>query len=123
MSSITFVAKLIIDTLGIDVELYCASEVDQDAIKVSGNRHGSTIEYLGNIIDIVKDDDLIKSKCPIHLLVGGSPCEELSRANKDGLGLGNFLMSFVLSRRSMIYIYIYLTVVNAANKKLRRGLK
>lgn len=76
--------------LGIDVEVYKASEVDQDAMDVSTSWHGNLISHLGDITKIVNDEKLIESMCPIHLLVGGSPCEELSRANNDGLGLGKF---------------------------------
>lgn len=88
MSVVFLKGKIIADQLEVDVDEYIAAEIDNDAIYVSETRHGKSIRHLGDIREIVKDDKLIDSFCPIHLLIGGSPCEELSRAKIDGLGLG-----------------------------------
>lgn len=82
--------------LNIDVEIYIASEINKDAIDVAIFNHGNTIEHKGNIIELSKDDEYLQSIAPIHLIIGGSPCNELSKANSNGLGLGEFLILFSL---------------------------
>lgn len=66
---------------GIKVDKYYASEIDQRAIKVTQNRWPKTIQY-GNIKKIKAEHFM----SPIHLLMGGSPCQDLSVAGK-GAGL------------------------------------
>lgn len=66
---------------GIKVNKYYASEIDQRAIKVTQNRWPKTIQY-GNIKKIKAEHFM----SPIHLLMGGSPCQDLSVAGK-GAGL------------------------------------
>lgn len=67
--------------LGIDVEEYHAFEIDENAIKVSNNNHKEIIRY-GDVMnaDFSKFID-------IDLLLGGSPCQDLSiqKANREGL--------------------------------------
>ena len=65
---------------GIEVENYYASEVDKHAIKVTQHHFPKTTQ-LGSVIDI-KGCDLPK----IDLLIGGSPCQNLSFAgNMKGM--------------------------------------
>lgn len=66
---------------GIKVDKYYASEINQRAIKVTLNRWPKTIQY-GNIKKIKAEHFM----SPIHLLMGGSPCQDLSVAGK-GAGL------------------------------------
>lgn len=82
-----FTAKLILDQLDIAVETYFASEIDEDALYVSKVHHPD-IRQFGDIRDVVKNEKLIEKLCPIHFVIGGSPCEELSKANAHGMGLG-----------------------------------
>lgn len=73
-------ARIALDNLGIVVENYFASEIDKYAIKVSKENYPDII-HLGDIRNI-KSVNLPK----IDLLIGGSPCQDLSNAQK-GLGL------------------------------------
>ena len=68
--------RLALYKAGIPIENYFASEIDQNAIKIS-RANWDDITYLGDVnkIDI---DSLPK----IDLLIGGSPCQGFSRAGK-----------------------------------------
>ncbi len=65
----------------IKVNKYFASEIDKDAIKVTQHNYPDTIQ-LGDVCK-VNAKDLPK----VDLLMGGSPCQDLSRANYSGKGL------------------------------------
>lgn len=65
----------------IKINLYYASEIDINAILVSKINHPNIIQ-LGNIIEI--EGRLLPK---IDLLIGGSPCQDLSIAKKDRKGL------------------------------------
>jgi len=73
-------ARIALEKLNIPITNYYASEIDKYAIKVSKENYPDII-HLGDIRDI-KASDLP----PIDLLIGGSPCQDLSNAQK-GLGL------------------------------------
>ena len=68
--------------LGNKVKTYYASEIDKNAIKVAKKNYPSTIQ-LGDVKDI--KEGTIKE--PIDLLIGGSPCIDLSIAKKGRKGL------------------------------------
>jgi site-specific DNA-cytosine methylase len=70
---------LVLKMLGIRVEKYYASEVDEDAINVSRKNHGGTIEHIGAIETL--DTEKLSTLGPIDLLLGGSPCDDLSLEN------------------------------------------
>lgn len=76
---------LALEKLGIIVEKYYASEIDVDAKLVSAAYFGNKIIQLGDVRDITKEK--IARIGPIDLLIGGSPCNELSLANPNRLGL------------------------------------
>ena len=73
-------ARIALDRAAIPVTSYKASELDKYAIKVSHANYPD-IEQLGDVCD-VKAKDVGK----IDLLIGGSPCQDLSFAGK-GKGL------------------------------------
>ena len=73
-------ARIALEKLNIPITNYYASEIDKYAIQVSKENYPDII-HLGDIKDI-KASDLPK----IDLLIGGSPCQDLSNAQK-GLGL------------------------------------
>ncbi len=73
-------ARIALEKLNIPITNYYASEVDKFAIQVSKENYPSTI-HLGDVKEI-KASDLPK----IDLLIGGSPCQDLSNA-QNGLGL------------------------------------
>lgn len=70
-----------LDRLGIKVNNYYASEIDKYAVQVTQANYPNTIQ-LGDVRNI-NSKDLPK----IDLLMGGSPCQDLSFANTKGKGL------------------------------------
>ncbi|XP_011138454.1 uncharacterized protein LOC105182605 isoform X2 [Harpegnathos saltator] len=73
--------------LGIIVDVYYASEIDQNALTISSAHFGDRITYLGDVRNITKEK--VKEIMPIDLLIGGSPCNDLSLVNPARLGLHN----------------------------------
>jgi hypothetical protein len=73
--------QLALQKAGIKVNQYFASEIKPHAIKVTQHNFPNTIQ-LGSVLN-VKASDLPK----IDLLIGGSPCQDFSSANKEKLGL------------------------------------
>ncbi|XP_014478590.1 PREDICTED: uncharacterized protein LOC106746476 [Dinoponera quadriceps] len=73
--------------LGIIVDVYYASEIDQDALTISSAHFGDRVTYLGDVRDVTKEK--VKEIMPIDLLIGGSPCNDLSLVNPARLGLHN----------------------------------
>lgn len=71
--------------LGIVVDVYYASEIDGDALMISNTHFGDRIKHLGDIRGITMEK--IKEMAPIDLLIGGSPCNDLSLVNPARLGL------------------------------------
>ncbi len=66
--------------LGFKINKYYASEIEKAAIKVSSTKFPNTI-HLGSVINI----DISKLE-PIDLLIGGSPCNDLSSSgSRNGL--------------------------------------
>jgi DNA (cytosine-5)-methyltransferase 3A len=63
---------------GVPITKYYASEVDKHAIEVSKKRHPDIVQ-LGDVKGV--------KAFPVDLLIGGSPCQDLSVAKKGGLGL------------------------------------
>ncbi|GFG38570.1 hypothetical protein Cfor_01628 [Coptotermes formosanus] len=76
---------VVLKMLGIKVEKYYASEVDKDAINVSRLNHGGMIEHIGAIETL--NEGKLSALGPIDLLLGGSPCADLSLANPARKGL------------------------------------
>ena len=72
--------QLALDTLGIKVNNYFASEIDSYAIEIAKKNYPDT-KHIGSVLD-VKGSDLPR----IDLLIGGSPCQSFSNAG-DGSGL------------------------------------
>ena len=73
--------QIALDKLGIKVNKYFASEIKKSAIEVTQHNYPNTIQ-LGDVTKI-KAKDLPK----IDLLIGGSPCQDFSRANKERKGV------------------------------------
>jgi len=68
--------QLALDTLGIKVNNYFASEIDPYAIKIAKKNYPNT-KHIGSVVD-VKGSDLPE----IDLLIGGSPCQSFSNAGE-----------------------------------------
>lgn len=73
--------QIALNRAGIKYDKYYASEIKKDAIKVTQHNYPNTIQ-LGDVRNI-KACDLPK----IDLLIGGSPCQDFSIANKERKGL------------------------------------
>ena len=72
--------QIALERAGIKVENYFASEIDKYAMQVTKHNYPNT-KHIGDVTD-VKGADLPK----IDLLIGGSPCQDLS-CLKNGKGL------------------------------------
>jgi len=75
--------RIALEKAGVDVTNYFSSEIKDYAIKVADiNYPQDTPNRLGDITKI-NGKDLPK----IDLLIGGSPCQDFSGANKERLGV------------------------------------
>lgn len=74
-------ARVSLDRAGVPVKEYFASEIDPRAIEVS-KRNWPSIQHVGDVRQI--DPATLPQ---IDLLIGGSPCQDLSIAKKDRKGL------------------------------------
>jgi len=72
-------ARVALDRAGIEVETYYASEIDKQAIAIS-NKNYPDIVRLGSVVGLTPPEN-------IDLLIGGSPCQDLSIAKKGRKGL------------------------------------
>jgi len=72
-------ARVALDRAGIEVNAYMASEIDKNAIKVSEKNYPDIIR-VGSVVDLEVEGQ-------VDLLIGGSPCQDLSIAKKDRKGL------------------------------------
>lgn len=78
---------LVLKELGIQVECYVASEVCDDSITVGIVRHQGRIMYVGDVRNVTHKH--IHEWGPFDLVIGGSPCNDLSIVNparKEGTG-------------------------------------
>jgi DNA-cytosine methyltransferase len=73
--------QIALNRAGIKYENYFASEIDSPAITVTQHNYPNT-KQLGDVTKI-KTAELPK----IDLLIGGSPCQDISLLNKNSLGL------------------------------------
>lgn len=73
--------QIALNRAGIKYDNYYASEIKKHAIKVTQHNYPKTIQ-LGDVTKI-KSEDLPQ----IDLLIGGSPCQDFSQANKERKGL------------------------------------
>uniref|UniRef100_A0A8C1XA80 DNA (cytosine-5-)-methyltransferase n=1 Tax=Cyprinus carpio TaxID=7962 RepID=A0A8C1XA80_CYPCA len=76
---------LVLKELGIQVERYVASEVCEDSITVGIVRHQGRIMYVGDVRNVTRKN--IQEWGPFDLVIGGSPCNDLSIVNPARKGL------------------------------------
>ncbi|XP_066921722.1 DNA (cytosine-5)-methyltransferase 3B-like isoform X2 [Clytia hemisphaerica] len=69
----------VLQKMNFDIELYVAAEIDCDALKVAETHHARTIRHVGDVCKITEKQ--MEEWGPFDLLVGGSPCNDLSIAN------------------------------------------
>jgi DNA (cytosine-5)-methyltransferase 3A len=73
--------RVALERAGIKVDRYVSYEIDKNAIKVSEKNY-SDIERRGSVIDV----DFSEFE-GFDILIGGSPCQDLSVGNNEGNGL------------------------------------
>ncbi|XP_006860752.1 PREDICTED: DNA (cytosine-5)-methyltransferase 3B isoform X2 [Chrysochloris asiatica] len=76
---------LVLKELGIKVEKYVASEVCEESIAVGTVKHEGNIRYVNDVRNITKRN--IEEWGPFDLVIGGSPCNDLSNVNPARKGL------------------------------------
>uniref|UniRef100_A0A673B2C8 DNA (cytosine-5-)-methyltransferase n=1 Tax=Sphaeramia orbicularis TaxID=375764 RepID=A0A673B2C8_9TELE len=76
---------LVLKDLGIQVDKYVASEVCEDSITVGMVRHHGRIMYVGDVRKVTRKH--IEDWGPFDLVIGGSPCNDLSIVNPARKGL------------------------------------
>ncbi|XP_047200887.1 DNA (cytosine-5)-methyltransferase 3A isoform X2 [Girardinichthys multiradiatus] len=76
---------LVLKELGIQVDRYVASEVCEDSITVGIVRHQGRIMYVGDVRNVTRKH--IQEWGPFDLVIGGSPCNDLSIVNPARKGL------------------------------------
>ncbi|XP_061217359.1 DNA (cytosine-5)-methyltransferase 3B [Neopsephotus bourkii] len=76
---------LVLKDLGIQVEKYIASEICEDPIAVGTMRHEGNITYVHDVRNITKRN--IEEWGPFDLVIGGSPCNDISLVNPARKGL------------------------------------
>ncbi|XP_062479791.1 DNA (cytosine-5)-methyltransferase 3B isoform X1 [Pezoporus occidentalis] len=76
---------LVLKDLGIQVEKYIASEICEDPIAVGTMRHEGNITYVHDVRNITKRN--IEEWGPFDLVIGGSPCNDISLVNPTRKGL------------------------------------
>ncbi|XP_077369408.1 DNA (cytosine-5)-methyltransferase 3C-like isoform X2 [Festucalex cinctus] len=87
---------LVLKDLGFKVERYIASEICEDSIVVGMIKHGGKIEHVNDVRAITRKH--LAEWGPFDLLIGGSPCNDLSMVNplRKGLfeGTGRLFFEF-----------------------------
>uniref|UniRef100_A0A8C4WSS6 DNA (cytosine-5-)-methyltransferase n=1 Tax=Eptatretus burgeri TaxID=7764 RepID=A0A8C4WSS6_EPTBU len=76
---------LVLKELGVKMDRYVASEICEDSIMVGTVRHEGTITYVGDIRNLTRKN--IQEWGPFDLVIGGSPCNDLSIVNPARKGL------------------------------------
>lgn len=89
--------RLALERAGIKVDKYFASEIDRYAIQVAKKNYPDTI-HIGSVIDVSYSENHLRVETPneddcpsgwevpidIHMIIWGSPCQDLSIAKKWG---------------------------------------
>jgi DNA (cytosine-5)-methyltransferase 3A len=72
-------ARVALDRAGIEVNAYMSAEIEKNAIKISDKNYPDIIR-VGSVVGLEVEGQ-------VDLLIGGSPCQDLSIAKKDRKGL------------------------------------
>ena len=95
-------ARVALERAGFVVDKYYASEIDKYAIEIAQKNYPDTIQ-VGSVVGL--DSSQFKD---IELLIGGSPCQDLSIAKKNREGLSG--------QRSGLF-YEYVRILNEVKPK------
>lgn len=82
---------LCLDRLGMSVQTYYSAEVSDAAMLVSEKHFRGRVIRLGDVTKITQQQ--ITELGPIDLVIGGSPCSDLSLVNPNRKGLFGELQS------------------------------
>lgn len=100
--------QVALDYAGIKYNKYIASEINDDSIRVTQNNYPSTIQIgnMENLLKIKEDGDyIVKDKLKtlekIDLIIGGTPCQGLSRAKLARENLKDY-------RSKLFYNFVYI---------------
>ncbi|KAM9342374.1 uncharacterized protein KZ484_015079 [Pholidichthys leucotaenia] len=75
----------VLSQLGFKIEKYVASEISEDAIAVATIKHKGKITHIGDVRNITPER--LRELGPFDLLIGGSPCNDLSIVNHSRKGI------------------------------------
>ena len=98
--------QIALERAGIKVDNYYASEIKKHAIKVTMDNYPNTIQ-LGDVTKIKYENGVLYTENgnfnvgKIDLLIGGSPCQDFSNANRNVTGLDG-------KKSSLFYEYLRL---------------
>jgi len=117
-------ARVALERAGIPVELYYASEVDKYAIQIAQKNYPDTIQ-LGDVRNVITWYRIMDNKVgQIGLLVGGSPCQDLSISKKNRKGLdgerSGLFWEYVRILKEVKPRYFILENVNSMPKEAKR---
>ncbi len=85
-------ARVALEKAGLKIENYFSSEVDKYAIQIAQKNYPNTIQ-MGNVLDVDCTSGKLHygrgllAETDIELVIGGSPCQDLSIAKKNREGL------------------------------------
>ena len=80
------------EKLNLNIEVYYSSEIDPAALQVQRENFDGRVTPIGSVTDLT--DDRLKGLGRIDLLIGGSPCSDLSLVNPKRRGLLGKLLFF-----------------------------
>ena len=116
-------ARVALERAGIPVELYYASEVDKYAIQITQKNYPDTIQ-LGSVTEVNGLTFHGISRPRIDLLIGGSPCQDLSIAKKNRKGLdgerSGLFWEYIRILKEVKPKYFILENVNSMSKESKR---
>lgn len=112
------VAQQALKELNIKVDTYYASEIDKYSIAVTQSNFPNTIQ-LGDVVGLKLNED-------IDLMIGGSPCQDLSIAKKNREGLkgqrSGLFYEYVRIRDEVKPKYFILENVNSMPKEAKEQI-
>lgn len=112
------IAQQALKNVGIDVEKYYASEIDKYAIQITQKNFPNTIQ-IGDVKNV--NGTMFHD---IDLLIGGSPCQDLSIAKKDRKGLdgerSGLFWEYVRILKEVKPKYFILENVNSMPKEAKK---
>lgn len=112
-------ARVALERAGIPVEVYYASEIDKYAMQISKKNY-SDIVHIGSVVGL----DFANTEEKFDLLVGGSPCQDLSIAKKGRKGLdgerSGLFWEYVRILREVKPKYFILENVNSMPKEAKQ---